>query len=365
MKDRIQAYRSRVTTVSWGWLLTNPRAAWRIARGFFRGLVLRKNTLKSVDILSTFDCQARCTMCSVAKFRRESGPPLTLDQYRSLADQAAGLGAVSAIFLGGEPLLQDDLCELVRIFSARGFFVSVVSNGIAVTEPLIRRLREAGLRAMFLSLESLDEEVNDRLRGHPGQCRKVQEAVRIGKEQGLTVGICTVFVPGETERLQGVLGYCRENGLRAFLAPLARVGKAQDMDGNTDDSYEELMSVLKQHPNATVDWACSYFLRPRCPAGKEKLAITCYGHVMGCCLNHISFGNVRDEPLQRIWERATKFSAYRDAPDRCLAAFDQQYRRDILAPIARLPHSPVAYTDHPAITPSTEPDLFPQDQEPR
>ena len=169
MKDRIQAYRSRVTTVSWGWLLTNPRAAWRIARGFFRGLVLRKNTLKSVDILSTFDCQARCTMCSVAKFRRESGPPLTLDQYRSLADQAAGLGAVSAIFLGGEPLLQDDLCELVRIFSARGFFVSVVSNGIAVTEPLIRRLREAGLRAMFLSLESLDEEVNDRLRGHPGQ----------------------------------------------------------------------------------------------------------------------------------------------------------------------------------------------------
>ena len=124
------------------------------------------------------------------------------------------------------------------------------------------------------------------------------------------------------------------------------------------------MRLLEQYPHATVDWSCSYFLRPRCSAGKEKLAVTCYGSVLGCCLNHISFGNVKEEPLRRIWERAMKFSAFREAPDRCLAAFDEQYRNDFMAPIARMAQSPVPYKDHPAINAATEPDLFPDDRVP-
>jgi MoaA/NifB/PqqE/SkfB family radical SAM enzyme len=301
-------------------------------------------------------------MCSVAKFRRGKEGLLTVADYEAIADQGARMGAVSVVFLGGEPLLAENICDLIRIFDSRGFFVSLVSNGLALTPDFARRLRAAGLDAIYFGLESVDEEVNDRRRGHPGQCRKALEAVRICKEQGLLVGISTVFVPGERERILSLLRYCEDNGLRAFLAMLTRVGAAEEMAGATDASYEEVMAIVRKHRHVTVDWSCSYFLRPRCSAGKEKLAITCYGSVLGCCLNHISFGNVKQEPLRRIWERAKAFSAFRRPSDRCLAAFDRQYRDDFMAPIARMAQSPVSYTDHPRITPTTEPDLFKDDE---
>jgi MoaA/NifB/PqqE/SkfB family radical SAM enzyme len=142
---------------------------------------------------------------------------------------------------------------------------------------------------------------------------------------------------------------------------LARVGAAEDMPGATEDSSEELVGLLKRYPNVTVDWACSYFMRPRCPAGKEKMAITCYGSVLGCSLNHISFGDVRREPLQRIWQRMMRFSWFKPGADRCLAAFDDRYRADFMAPIAKLRCSPVFYRDHPQITTVTEPGLFSRD----
>jgi pyrroloquinoline quinone biosynthesis protein E len=354
----LAAYKTKAWTVSWRWLLSNPRAVYRVARGFFRGLVLRKNTLRTIDILPTLDCQATCSMCSVARFRRGQDGLLTGADYEAVADQGARLGAVSVAFLGGEPLLAENICELIRTFDSRGFFVSLVSNGIAVTADYAARLRAAGLDAIYFGLESVDEDVNDRLRGYPGQCRKVLDAARICKAHGLLVGISTVFVPGETDRLLKLINYCRDNDLRVFLAMLARVGAAKDMAGAAEDSYEEVMALLRQHPHVTVDWACSYFLRPRCSAGKEKLAITCYGDVLGCCLNHISFGNVQEEPLSRVWQRAMKFSAFRTETDRCLAAFDIGYRERFMAPIAAIGQSPVPYGDHPAIDPATEPDLF-------
>jgi MoaA/NifB/PqqE/SkfB family radical SAM enzyme len=357
-----RSYRTRAWTVSWRWLLSNPRVIYRIARGFFRALVLRKNTLRTIDVLPTLDCQATCSMCSVARFRNGKEGLLTLDDYESIAEQGARMGAVSVVFLGGEPLLAENICELIRMFDSRGFFVGLVSNGIAVTAEYAARLRAAGLDAIYFGLESVDEEENDRLRGHRGQCRKALDAVRMCREQGLIVGISTVFVPGSTERLLGLLRYCEGNGLRVFLATLACVGAAEEMAGATEQSYEEVMALLRDHPRVTVDWSCSYFLRPRCSAGKEKLAITCYGNVLGCCLNHISFGNVKDEPLRRIWERAMKFSAFRKDTDRCLAAFDEQYRADIMAPMARMGRSPVRYADHPKINPTTEPDLFESDE---
>ncbi len=347
----LERYWSRVR------ILANPWVLYRITRGMFRALVLRKNTLRVMYLMATFACQARCTMCSVAKFRRSGTDSLTPADYESIADQGARMGAIAVTILGGEPLLMDELEEVVRVFASRHYFVSVVTNGFGLDERRARSLKEAGLGSVHFGLESLSEEENDALRG-PGQCRAVKEAIVVCRDAGLRVGICTVFTPGATERAVELADYCKEHGLMINLPTRAAVGAAEGAEHATADDYEELLRVLKEHPRAAVDWGFSYFLRPRCPAGKEKIAITCYGDVLGCSLNHISFGNVRDEPLETIWKRVGKFSAFSRQTDRCLAAFDDEHVRRYLDPIAQFDESPVHYTDHPAIAPEDEPDLF-------
>lgn len=340
------------------WIIANPRILYRILKGFGRALLFRRNTLRTVHVLPTFHCQARCAMCSVAKFKQRKESLLTIDDYRSIARQAAKMGAIAATFLGGEPLLAKNLEEILRAFKAHSFFLSIVSNGIALDRKTAKRLRAAGLNAIYFGLESLDEEVNDELRGYPGQCRRVLRAVEICREEGIQVGFCTVFFPGHPERYHEMAEYCRKNGLSIALPSLAGVGAAEGAGAASEKEYRQVLALLGTYPQVSVDWTFSYSLRPRCPSGKEKIAVTCYGDVMGCTLNHISFGNIKREPLKKIWQRMGRFSQFRKNSGRCLAAFDRAHIVNYLAPLTAFEKSPVDYKDHPGITPETEPRLF-------
>jgi len=340
------------------WIISNPRILYRILKGFGRALLLRKNTLRTIHLLPTFNCQAKCTMCSIAKFKRGQENALSLKDYESIAQQAAKMGAIAVTFLGGEPLLVKNLGEIISVFKARSFFLSIVSNGIAFTREMARKLRAAGLDAVYFGLESLDEEVNDELRGYPGQCRKVLQGIEICREEGLQAGFCTVFFPGHPERYHEMAEYCANNGLSIALPSLAGVGAAEGARAASEEEYEQVVGLLRKYPHLSADWAFSYYLHPRCPSGKEKIAITCYGDVLGCTLNHISFGNIKREPLKKIWQRMGQFSQFRKNSGRCLAAFDRTHIVNYLAPITDFPESPVYYQDHPGITPATEPRLF-------
>jgi len=340
------------------WILQDPVILYRIVRGVFRALVLRRNTLRVIQLFPTFDCQAHCEMCSVAGFRTSRGDVLSLEEYESIAEQGARMGAVAATLLGGEPLLAKNIDDIIRTFKRRHFFVSIVSNGIAFTEDYAHRLQAAGLDSIHFGLESLDEEANDSRRSFPGQCRRVLDAIRICQRLDLTVGLCTVFYPGEIERCREVAEFGERNGIRVNLASLATVGAAEGMEPSREAQFLEVLALLKQYPHLTVDWASSYYLGPRCPSGKEKIAITAYGDVMGCSLNHISFGNVRREPLKTIWRRAGEFSQFRKNSPRCLAGYDRHHIDTYLRPIAEFQERPVHFSRHPNITEESEPGLF-------
>jgi hypothetical protein len=139
---------------------------------------------------------------------------------------------------------------------------------------------------------------------------------------------------------------------------LAEVGAAENTGAASRKEYEQILGLLKKYPHLSVDWGFSYFLKRRCPSGKEKIAITCYGDVLGCTLNHISFGNIKEESLKKIWERAGHFSQFKKNSDRCLAAFDDGHIKNFLTPLIRFDGSPVHFEDHPNITLESEPRLF-------
>lgn len=348
----LKHYWSQARVIADPWLLR------RALRGLLRAAVLRKNTLRTIHVIPTLKCQAHCTMCSVAKLHMGGAAELTLAEYADIADQATRMGALAVTFTGGEPLLVDNLEELIRTFSGRHFYISIVTNGLAMTRDRARTLKAAGLDSVHFRLDSLDEEENDWLRGFPGQCRRVKEAMELCLDEGLTVALCAVIFPGHIARYERMAEFCGHRGLTLSLPTLAPVGAATSERVATKEDLDQLRDLLRRHRRAKVDWAFSYFLRPRCPAGKEKIALTCYGDVLGCTLNHISFGNVREEPLEAIWERAGRFSPFAKNAERCLAAFDTEYQQAYLMPLALAGTSPVRFDAHPNIRPASQPGLF-------
>ena len=62
---------------------------------------------------------------------------------------------------GGEPLLRKDIPVLIRQLAAISSIedISLTTNGVLLTEKLAQELREAGLKRITISLDTLDQDV--------------------------------------------------------------------------------------------------------------------------------------------------------------------------------------------------------------
>jgi MoaA/NifB/PqqE/SkfB family radical SAM enzyme len=297
-------------------------------------------------------------MCSQTKSPTGKRSELTLDDYEKIARDGARLGAVSVNILGGEPLVYKNIAELIGIFAKHGYFVWLVSNSVLATKDRLKQLRAAGLNSICFSLDSMQEERNDEIRSLNGHFKKVFEAVENAKQAGLMVNLAPVFLPGKMKDAIDVIKYCIDNGLGASATQAAPVGSFENEAVLSPDEHDQIRQLLRDYPRLTLDWSLSYFLEQRCPAGKEKIGITNYGDVIACSINPIAFGNLRRESLSSVLKRMGNFSQFRKNSTICLAAEDPYYVDNFIRPLAKVNIYPVLFSDHPKITPETEPELF-------
>jgi len=82
-------------------------------------------------------------------------------------DQLGNLGVDRLSFTGGEPMLRDDLGELVRRGADNNMLVNVITNGTLLTEAKINEIIDAGAGVITLSLDTMDSRLYRHLRGIP------------------------------------------------------------------------------------------------------------------------------------------------------------------------------------------------------
>ena len=107
-------------------------------------------------------CNLRCMYCMPRDCKSGSGAAedlLSFDEIVLIAGAAARTGIRHIKLTGGEPLLRDDICRLVRsIRETDGIeTVSLTTNGILLGK-YSAELAAAGLDSINVSLDTLDEE---------------------------------------------------------------------------------------------------------------------------------------------------------------------------------------------------------------
>ena len=134
--------------------------------------------LYSVTMAVTNRCPYRCWHCYNAG---RSPADLPLDVWRRLAPEVQDLGAVMVTLTGGEPLLRDDLEEIAGLFDDRSCLV-LGTTGAGLTTKRARALRQHGLFAVGISLDSIDEATHDRLRGRKGAFQTAVRAIAVARD---------------------------------------------------------------------------------------------------------------------------------------------------------------------------------------
>jgi len=286
------------------------RAFDRLAEGFARLGDATQRRLYSVTIAVTNRCPFDCWHCYNAG-RDQVDPPL--DAFRRLVVALADLGAVMITLTGGEPLGRPDLEDIARLFDDR-FCVIIGTTGAGLTADRARRLREAGVFGVGISLDALDEAEHDRLRGRKGAFASARDALRVAGESGLYPYVVSVATGSflEPRHFESFLHFAGQCGAREvhLLEPSA-TGK---LAGRTDLllSVEQRRQILNFQQRVAADddmpilSSYAYLESPEafgCGAGLTHLYIDGSGEVCPCQLVPLSFGNITCEPLAGILDR--------------------------------------------------------------
>lgn len=109
----------------------------------------------------TYRCPLHCVFCyNPVDFARHD-KELTTAQWVDVMRQARALGAAQLGFSGGEPLLRDDLEELIGEAHRLGYYTNLITSGIGLTETRIAHMKELGLDHIQLSFQDSTREMND------------------------------------------------------------------------------------------------------------------------------------------------------------------------------------------------------------
>ena len=146
----------------------------------------------------TDHCNLRCVYCMPEEAQQflPKTMLLTLEQWEMICKAAAGIGICKIRITGGEPLMREDIVELVaRIANIKGIkCVVMTTNGVLLAQKA-KALQKAGLQGVNISLDTLDREQYQALTKRDA-LSDVQKSIAVCQQIGLQVKINCVPVSG-------------------------------------------------------------------------------------------------------------------------------------------------------------------------
>ena len=109
----------------------------------------------------TYRCPLHCVFCSNPVDYTRHQDELDTSTWKRILGEARALGAVQLGFSGGEPLLREDLEELVAHARGLGFYTNLITSGVGLGERRAQALKSAGLDHIQLSFQDSTRELND------------------------------------------------------------------------------------------------------------------------------------------------------------------------------------------------------------
>jgi MoaA/NifB/PqqE/SkfB family radical SAM enzyme len=305
-----------------------PALIARIIKNYFKLIFLNKKPLRYITVWATWRCQCRCNYCSNFHLRQSisNKKALSLKDYERIFTSAKKLGSINIHFVGGEPLVGEELLELIKIARPRTTIVSMATNGILLKKKA-QELRKAGMDFANVSLDSPYAQIHDKVKHVPGAFKDTIEGIKFAKDVGLKIIITMVINHqnlnnGEVEdmvKLSGSLGVVLQ------LLPVRPMGNYRgnlEMLLNKDDMHKLYRLVSSWN----VRWdGRSNYLKTGCPAGIEKLTINMFGDVYPCAFIPLHLGNLFEKSLEDIYYSTISSPAFKDWSPVCRSAFNDEF----------------------------------------
>ncbi len=279
----------------------------------------------------TNTCNLSCRHCY-----RDAGLKMTdelnTEEGFSLIDEIAKAGFKIMVFSGGEPLMREDIYQLVEHAVQKGLRPVFGTNGTLIDIETALNLKRTGAMAMGISLDSVSPEKHDGFRGVNGSWEKAVKGMEACGKVGLPFQLHTTVVDWNYPEIEEITDFAVKMGAIAhhifFLVPTGR-GVDIESESLREERYEKLLKrIMAKQKTVSIELkpTCApQFVRiaeqmgvetrfkKGCLAGTAYCIISPTGNVQPCAYMEISAGNVRETPFSEIWSNNSVFNTLRTA----------------------------------------------------
>ena len=276
----------------------------------------------------TYACPLQCPYCSnpmeIAAYKNE----LDTADWMRVMQQARKMGATQLGFSGGEPLVRQDLEQLIAEARRLGYYTNLITSAVGMDERRIKAFKDAGLDHIQVSFQASSEELNNFIAGTDAFEHKMAMA-RLVKQYGYPMVLCFVLHRKNEDQIREILDLAV--ALEADYVELAttqyygwalhnreQLLPTREQLANAETVAKEYQEKMKGRMKIYYVIPDYYENRPkRCMDGWGSvfLAIAPDGTALPCHaarqLPGLSFPNVREHDISWIWNESPAFNRFR------------------------------------------------------
>ncbi|GAB3676920.1 pyrroloquinoline quinone biosynthesis protein PqqE [Salinisphaera aquimarina] len=275
----------------------------------------------------TYACPLQCPYCSNPTEMSQIGREITTEDWFKVLRQAREMGAAQLGLSGGEPLVRQDLEQIVAEGRRLGFYSNLITSGIGMDEERVMRLREAGLDHIQISFQASNAEMNNFL-GGTDSFEKKKDMARAIKAHGYPMVLNIVLHRKNIDDIEEIIamaealdadyvelantqyyGWAFHNRemllpTREQLAHAERVTHAYRERGGPMKLYFIVPDYYDDRPKACMSGWGDIFLT----IAPDGIALPCHAARQ---LPGLDFPDVREHDIDWIWSESPAFNHFR------------------------------------------------------
>jgi PqqA peptide cyclase len=277
----------------------------------------------------TYRCPLHCAFCyNPTDYVTHTQNELSTELWIKVLRDARKMGALQLGISGGEPLLRDDIEEIVAEAGSLGYYSNLITSGVGLTEKRIAEFKRGGLDHIQLSMHDITKEINNFITDTNTFELKKKVAAMI-KEYDYPMVLNVVIHRYNIEHIGEILEMAEQLG--ANYVELANtqyygwslLNRAQLMP--TKEQLEKAEAITNKFRQKVGSKMQIFFVVPDYYADRPKkcmngwgevfMIVTANGDVLPChsarSLPGLEFPNVRDNGLEWAWNESPAFNKYR------------------------------------------------------
>lgn len=260
----------------------------------------------------TYRCNLYCKHCYIPQ-RLKKIKELSVEKLKQTIYEISTLGGLYIVFTGGEPLLKEEIFQLIKFAKRLNFVVILFSNGSMITQDVAKKLKDTDVDRVEISIYG-PENVHNRFVGVE-VFTKIISAVEHLRKYGIDVCLKTVLMKFNFNFYEYIKTLAEKLNVKLKVDYVVTVKN----DGDTSPlklqlDSEKMKFLLSQH-KISFDKVTT---KPKtvesltCSAGYNIVGITPDGKVYPCIQFPYKLGDLNKKKFVQIWQNNRFLSQIKD-----------------------------------------------------